>query len=100
VAPFLELGVGFNPELSARENIYLGGAVLGLTGKELAVRVQGILEFAELEDVADQKVKNFSSGMAVRLAFTVAIQADADILLMDEVLAVGDARFQEKCFDV
>jgi lipopolysaccharide transport system ATP-binding protein len=100
VAPFLELGVGFNPELSARENIYLGGAVLGLTRKELAGRVQGILEFAELEDFADQKVKNFSSGMAVRLAFTVAIQADADILLMDEVLAVGDARFQEKCFDV
>ena len=100
VAPFLELGVGFNPELSARENIYLGGAVLGLTRKELAGRVQSILEFAELEDFADQKVKNFSSGMAVRLAFTVAIQADADILLMDEVLAVGDARFQEKCFDV
>jgi ABC-type polysaccharide/polyol phosphate transport system ATPase subunit len=100
VAPFLELGVGFNPELSARENIFLGGAVLGLTRKELVGRVQSILEFAELEEFADQKVKNFSSGMAVRLAFTVAIQADADILLMDEVLAVGDARFQEKCFDV
>jgi lipopolysaccharide transport system ATP-binding protein len=100
VAPFLELGVGFNPELSARENIFLGGAVLGLTRRELAGRVDSILEFAELEDFADQKVKNFSSGMAVRLAFTVAIQADADILLMDEVLAVGDARFQEKCFDV
>jgi ABC-type polysaccharide/polyol phosphate transport system ATPase subunit len=100
VAPFLELGVGFNPELSARENIFLGGAVLGMTRRELAHRVDGILEFAELEEFADQKVKNFSSGMAVRLAFTVAIQADADILLMDEVLAVGDARFQEKCFDV
>jgi lipopolysaccharide transport system ATP-binding protein len=100
VAPFLELGVGFNPELSARENIFLGGAVLGLTRKELVGRVQSILEFAELEEFADQKVKNFSSGMSVRLAFTVAIQADADILLMDEVLAVGDARFQEKCFDV
>jgi lipopolysaccharide transport system ATP-binding protein len=100
VAPFLELGVGFNPELSARENIFLGGAVLGLTRRELATRVDSILEFAELEEFADQKVKNFSSGMAVRLAFTVAIQADADILLMDEVLAVGDARFQEKCFDV
>jgi ABC-type polysaccharide/polyol phosphate transport system ATPase subunit len=100
VAPFLELGVGFNPELSARENIFLGGAVLGMTRKELARRVDAILEFAELEEFADQKVKNFSSGMAVRLAFTVAIQADADILLMDEVLAVGDARFQEKCFDV
>jgi ABC-type polysaccharide/polyol phosphate transport system ATPase subunit len=100
VAPFLELGVGFNPELTARENIFLGGAVLGLTRAELTGRVQGILEFAELEEFADQKVKNFSSGMAVRLAFTVSIQADADILLMDEVLAVGDARFQEKCFDV
>ena len=100
VAPFLELGVGFNPELTARENIFLGGAVLGLTRSELAGRVRGILEFAELEEFADQKVKNFSSGMAVRLAFTVSIQADADILLMDEVLAVGDARFQEKCFDV
>lgn len=100
VSPFLELGVGFNPELSARDNIFLGGAVLGLTRKELAGRVQPILEFAELVDFADQKLKNFSSGMGVRLAFAVAIQADADILLMDEVLAVGDARFQEKCFDV
>lgn len=100
VSPFLELGVGFNPELSARENIFLGGAVLGLTRKQLVVRVPRILEFAELEAFADQKLKNFSSGMAVRLAFAVAIQADADILLMDEVLAVGDARFQEKCFDV
>jgi ABC-type polysaccharide/polyol phosphate transport system ATPase subunit len=100
VSPFLELGVGFNPELSARENIFLGGAVLGLTRRQLAGRVHQILEFAELLDFADQKLKNFSSGMAVRLAFTVAIQADAEILLMDEVLAVGDARFQEKCFDV
>jgi ABC-type polysaccharide/polyol phosphate transport system ATPase subunit len=100
VSPFLELGVGFNPELSARDNIFLGGAVLGLTRRQLAVRVPRILEFAELEDFADQKLKNFSSGMAVRLAFAVAIQADADVLLMDEVLAVGDARFQEKCFDV
>ncbi|MDQ2960850.1 MAG: ABC transporter ATP-binding protein [Candidatus Dormibacteraeota bacterium] len=100
VSPFLELGVGFNPELTARENIFLGGAVLGLSRKQLAPRVQTILEFAELVDFADQKLKNFSSGMGVRLAFSVAIQADADILLMDEVLAVGDARFQEKCFDV
>ncbi|MHB8717872.1 MAG: ABC transporter ATP-binding protein [Candidatus Dormibacteria bacterium] len=100
VSPFLELGVGFNPELTARENIFLGGAVLGLSRTHLAGRVRPILEFADLTDFADQKLKNFSSGMAVRLAFTVAIQADADILLMDEVLAVGDARFQEKCFDV
>jgi len=100
VSPFLELGVGFNPELTARENIYLNGAVLGITRTELDERVDGIIEFSELQDFADQKLKNFSSGMQVRLAFSVAIQANAGILLMDEVLAVGDARFQEKCFDV
>lgn len=100
VSPFLELGVGFNPELTARENIFLSGAVLGITRRELATRVDSILHFAELEHAAEQKVKTFSSGMEVRLAFSVAIQAHADILLMDEVLAVGDARFQAKCFDV
>ena len=100
VSPFLELGVGFNPELTARENIFLGGAVLGLTRGQLEDQVDAILDFADLSEFADQKLKNFSSGMAVRLAFTVAIQAQAEILLMDEVLAVGDARFQEKCFDV
>ena len=100
VSPFLELGVGFNPELTARENVYLNGAVLGLTHAELDQRIDGIIEFAELEQFVDQKLKNYSSGMQVRLAFSVAIQADAQILLMDEVLAVGDARFQEKCFDV
>ena len=100
VSPFLELGVGFNPELTARENVYLNGAVLGLTHAELDKRIDGIIGFAELENFADQKLKNYSSGMQVRLAFSVAIQADAQILLMDEVLAVGDARFQEKCFDV
>ncbi|HEY2703998.1 MAG TPA: ABC transporter ATP-binding protein [Candidatus Dormibacteraeota bacterium] len=100
VSPFLELGVGFNPELTAKENIYLNGAVLGLTRRQLSGRIDEIIGFAELEDFADQKLKNFSSGMQVRLAFAVAIQADAGILLMDEVLAVGDARFQERCFDV
>ena len=100
VSPFLELGVGFNPELTAKENIYLNGAVLGLTRRQLDGRLDEIIGFAELEDFADQKLKNFSSGMQVRLAFSVAIQADAGILLMDEVLAVGDARFQERCFDV
>ncbi len=100
VSPFLELGVGFNPELTATENIYLNGAVLGLTRRQLGRRIDDIIGFAELEDFADQKLKNFSSGMQVRLAFAVAIQADAGILLMDEVLAVGDARFQERCFDV
>lgn len=99
VSPFLELGVGFNPELTARENIYLNGAVLGLTHAQLDERIDGIIDFAELTDFVDQKLKNYSSGMQVRLAFSVAIQADAQILLMDEVLAVGDQRFQEKCFD-
>jgi lipopolysaccharide transport system ATP-binding protein len=100
VSPFLELGVGFNPELTARENVLVNGAILGLSRPELQRRMEGILHFAELEDFADQKLKNFSSGMQVRLAFTVAIQADAAILLMDEVLAVGDARFQSKCYEV
>ena len=100
VSPFLELGVGFNPELTARENIFLSGAVLGITRAELRRRVDDILAFAELEHAAEQKVKTFSSGMEVRLAFSVAIQANAGILLMDEVLAVGDARFQAKCFEI
>ena len=100
VSAFLELGVGFNPELTARENIFLGGAVLGLMRSHLARKVDAILHFAELEEFADLKLKNYSSGMQVRLAFTVAIMAQAEILLMDEVLAVGDASFQEKCFDV
>jgi len=100
VSPFLELGVGFNPELTARENVLVNGAILGLARSELERRMEGMLAFAELEDFADQKLKNYSSGMQVRLAFTVAIQADASIYLMDEVLAVGDASFQAKCFDV
>jgi len=96
---FLELGVGFNPELTARENIYLGGAMLGLTRAQLHDKIDEVLAFAELEDFAEQKLKNFSSGMQVRLAFTVAILARTDLLIMDEVLAVGDASFQEKCFE-
>jgi ABC-type polysaccharide/polyol phosphate transport system ATPase subunit len=100
VSPFLELGVGFNPELSARENVFVNGALLGLSRAELHDRLDTIIDFAELRDFVDQKLKNFSSGMQVRLAFSVAIQANAPILLMDEVLAVGDARFQEKCFEV
>ena len=100
VSPFLELGVGFNPELTARENVFLNGAVLGLTHHEMARRVDEIIAFAEVSEYASQKLKNFSSGMQVRLAFSVAIQADAQILLMDEVLAVGDASFQEKCFEI
>src|SRR4029077_6421015 len=96
---FLELGVGFNPELTARENISLGGAVLGLTRAQLRDKIDEVFAFAELEDFAEQKLKNFSSGMQVRLAFTVAILARTDLLIMDEVLAVGDASFQEKCFE-
>ncbi|WP_338201169.1 ABC transporter ATP-binding protein [Candidatus Nephthysia bennettiae] len=100
ISPFLELGVGFNTELTARENVFVNGAILGFSRPELERRMDAILSFAELEQFADQKIKNYSSGMQVRLAFTVAIQADASVLLMDEVLAVGDARFQAKCFDV
>ena len=96
---FLELGVGFNPELTARENIFLGGAMLGLTRAQLRDKVDEVLAFAELEEFAEQKLKNFSSGMQVRLAFSVAILGQTDLLVMDEVLAVGDASFQEKCFD-
>ena len=96
----MELGVGFKPELTARENVFLGGSVLGLTRGMIGSRLDDVFRFSELEEFADQKLKNFSSGMAVRLAFSVAMLADADILLMDEVLAVGDARFQEKCFEV
>jgi ABC-type polysaccharide/polyol phosphate transport system ATPase subunit len=100
VSPFLELGVGFNPELTARENIFLSGAILGLGRAELHQRFDEIIGFAELEQFVDHKLKNFSSGMEVRLAFSLAIQAHAEILMMDEVLAVGDASFQEKCFEV
>lgn len=99
LSPFIELGVGFNPELTARDNVYLNGAILGLTRKEIDSRFDEIFGFAELEDFMDQKLKNFSSGMQVRLAFSIAIQIPADILLIDEVLAVGDASFQTKCLD-
>jgi lipopolysaccharide transport system ATP-binding protein len=100
LSPFLELGVGFNPELTARENVLLNGAILGLSRRELISRMDEMIHFAELEQFADTKLKNYSSGMQVRLAFTVAIQGNAAILLMDEVLAVGDIRFQAKCFDI
>jgi len=100
ISPFLELGVGFNPELSARENIYLYSAILGLTKKQILDCYSDIIAFSELEKFIDMPVKNFSSGMLVRLAFSVAIQSNAPILLVDEVLAVGDAPFQEKCFNV
>jgi ABC-type polysaccharide/polyol phosphate transport system ATPase subunit len=100
VSPFLELGVGFNPELTARENVFLSGAILGLGRPELHRLFAEIIGFAELESFVDHKLKNFSTGMELRLAFAVAIQAHAEVLLMDEVLAVGDASFQQKCFDI
>jgi ABC-type polysaccharide/polyol phosphate transport system ATPase subunit len=98
LSPFIELGVGFNSELTARDNVRINSALLGLTQRELDERFDSIVEFAELERFMDQKLKNFSSGMQVRLAYSIAIQVDFDILLLDEVLAVGDERFQEKCF--
>ncbi len=97
--PFIELGVGFNPELSGRENVYLNGALLGFSNKEVDEMYNEIVEFAELGEFMNQKLKNFSSGMQVRLAFSIAIRAKGDILLLDEVLAVGDAAFQQKCND-
>jgi ABC-2 type transport system ATP-binding protein len=99
LVPFIELGVGFNAELTGRENVYLNGAMLGFSHKEIDRMYDDIVAFAELERFMDQKLKNYSSGMQVRLAFSMATRAEADILLVDEVLAVGDADFQRKCFD-
>jgi len=98
LTPFIELGVGFNPELTGRENVYLNGALLGFSRKKMGSMYNDIVEFAELKRFMDQKLKNYSSGMQVRLAFSIAIRAESDILLIDEVLAVGDADFQRKCF--
>lgn len=99
LTPFIELGVGFNQELTGRENVYLNGALLGFSRKEVEAMYEGIVSFAELEKFMDQKLKNYSSGMQVRLAFSIAIRAKSDVLLIDEVLAVGDASFQKKCYD-
>jgi ABC-type polysaccharide/polyol phosphate transport system ATPase subunit len=99
ISPFIELGVGFNPELTALDNIVLNASLLGVRPSEARGRFEEIIRFAELEEFVDLKLKNYSSGMFVRLGFAAAIQADADIYLVDEVLAVGDAPFQEKCFD-
>ena len=97
LVPFIELGVGFNPELTGRENVYLNGALLGFSNAEMDKMYDDIVDFAELRDFMNQKLKNYSSGMQVRLAFSIAIRARGDILILDEVLAVGDAAFQEKC---
>lgn len=99
LVPFIELGVGFNPELTGRENVYLNGAMLGFSVKQIDAMYDDIVEFAELGDFMDQKLKNYSSGMQVRLAFSVAIKAQGDILVLDEVLAVGDEAFQRKCYN-
>jgi ABC-type polysaccharide/polyol phosphate transport system ATPase subunit len=100
VSTFIELGVGFNPELAARDNVLLNGVMLGLSPREARDRYERVMDFAELREFEDLKLKNYSSGMQVRLAFSVMVQVDADILLIDEVLAVGDVAFQQKCFDV
>ena len=97
LTPFIELGVGFNPELSGRDNVFLNGAMLGFTRKQMEAMYDEIVDFAEIQPFMDQKLKNYSSGMQVRLAFSISIKANNDILLFDEVLAVGDANFQKKC---
>jgi len=99
LVPFLELGVGFNAELTGRENIYLNGAMMGFSKAEVDEIYDDIVAFAELEESIDQKLKNYSSGMQVRIAFSLATRARGDVLLVDEVLAVGDAAFQRKCFE-
>ncbi len=98
MVPFLELGVGFNPDLTARENIYLNGTILGMSRKTISKKFDEIVSFAEVERFIDTQIKNYSSGMYVRLAFSVAMQAEADIYIIDEILSVGDFAFQQKCF--
>ena len=99
LVPFIELGVGFNPELTGRENVFLNGALLGFSRKEMEAMYDEIVEFAELGEFMEERLKNYSSGMQVRLAFSIAIKAEGDILLLDEVLAVGDEAFQRKCYE-
>ena len=99
LAPFIELGVGFHPELAAYDNVVLNGVMMGLSPREARRRFDAVIEFAELEEFTELKLRNYSSGMRVRLAFAVMVQVDADVLLIDEVLAVGDAAFQEKCME-
>ena len=100
IAQFLELGIGFQPELTARENIYVNATLLGMDRKEINKKFKEIIQFAEIENFLDLKIKNYSSGMKARLAFSIAKEADADIYLCDEVLAVGDEQFQQKCLEV
>jgi ABC-2 type transport system ATP-binding protein len=98
LTPFIELGVGFNPQLSGHDNVYLNGALLGFTHAQVDDMYNDIVDFAELHGAMDKKLRNYSSGMQVRLAFSIAIRTNSDILLLDEVLAVGDYAFQQKCF--
>ena len=98
VAPLIELAAGFHPELTGRENVYLNAIILGMSRREIEAKFNTIVDFAELWDFIDAPVKHYSSGMYVRLAFSVAIHTDPDILLLDEILAVGDEQFQKKCF--
>ena len=98
IAPMLELGVGFNPELTGRENVFLNATIMGMTRQQVSERYEQIVRFAELEQFMELQVKHYSSGMSVRLAFAVAMQVESPILLLDEVLAVGDFVFAEKCF--
>ncbi len=100
LAPFIELGIGFNSDLTARDNVVVNAVMMGLTRRQARRRFHAIMDFAELGDFVDLKLKNYSSGMLVRLAFAVMVESDSDILLIDEVLAVGDAAFQQKCLDV
>lgn len=99
LSPFIELGVGFNPDLNARDNISINATLAGLSRRQLDEKFDEILEFAELERFVDQRLKNYSSGMLMRLAYSIAIQIPFDVLLLDEVLAVGDESFQHKCFE-
>lgn len=100
ITPFLEIGVGFQGDFTVRENIYINGALLGFSRKEIGRRFNSIIEFAELEKFTDIKLSKLSAGMQVRLAFAIAIQSDAPILIVDEVIAVGDTNFQRKCRDI
>ena len=99
LTPFIELGVGFNMELTALDNVIINGVMTGLSPAQARASFDDVIEFAELEDFLDLKLKNYSSGMQVRLAFSLMVQSDAEVLLIDEVLAVGDAAFQQKCFN-